>query len=879
MKSKRLIFFIFLIFIIVLSASAISAKDVDDIASTSDDEAVLSGPQTTGTVSGDVDVASENPWKTNGELNYDVPSDAKTIKSADVYINVYSGSANTNYGANANITITTNNGNLTFHEELWTNEGSANGTVYVVNENITKCYSDYMIHYNVKDLFQGTNGTGVKINVDTFKMDNKTFDGRIKLIAIVVAYDDGDTDVINYVIDDNQIWANTNKTITLDTAAFNKVLEAQLINIALSSSDATFKINGKFVDTPKRHTAGSYYQFNEWDITDLFIEGQNTEMLVMPGPGYSGPSYKSAITVLKVKSGDFVANVSMVTERLSSTSNGIYIVYPGTFNQITATVNTNKNGKYTLNLYADGKLVNSTEIFIDASFSQSTKVDLIDYTIRNITNKTVSTGAKTGYDTVNYTLELKLLGEVVNTTSLNPSILYNGYFSKDYSYQGDDRVAFLNATITGDIFIAIGNSGYTGSLSNLTEIWNVSLPAGSNFVKAYVYAPYTFGGADTADLFNVTFNGGKPKVVSFIRDQANVISVSGYGLIVYDVTDLIKDGENLFTLNKTHSTGAYTPTLIYLYNTTGSTVVKDVYISNGADLIGDYGNAAKRVISADSVISVDNSNVANAIAYIFGAGAKDGRVDAIYINGEASYNVWNTTEDSQINVFAKDVTKIISDKNKISVIANNDKVNSLSFTVLQQIFVVTHKTATKITASNVVTVYNKNKNLIATLNDVNGKPIANAKVTLVLNGATKTLTTNAKGQVSFAVANLKPKTYTAKLSFAGDGSHVKSDLGVKVTVKKANVKIAAKKKVFKAKSKVKKYSVVLKNNVGKPIKNAKLTLVIKNKKFTAKTNAKGQAIFKIKKFTKKGNYKAKVIFKKDNFYNGLTKPTKISIKK
>ena len=859
MKSKRLIFFIFLIFIIVLSASAISAKDVDNITSTNDDKTVLRDSQVTGTVSGDVDTASVNPWNTTGELNYDVPSEAKTIKNADVYINVYAGSAKSNYGANANITITTNNGNLKFYEELWTSGGSTNGTVYVVNENITKCYSDYMIHYNVKDLFQGTNGTGVKINVDTFKMDNKTFDGRIKLIAIVVAYDDGDTDVINYVIDDNQIWTNTNKTITLDTAAFNKVLEAQLINIALSSSDATFKINGQFINDPKKYFSGNYYKYNEWDITDYFKDGQNTEMLVIPGPGYSGPSYKSALTVLKVQSGDFAADVSMVTERKNS---GIDIVFPGTFNQITATVNTNKNGKYTLNLYADGKLVNSTEIFIDASFSQSTKVDLIDYTIRNITNKTVSTGATTGYDTVNYTLELKLLGEVVNTTSLNPSILYNGYFSKDYSYQGDDRVSFLNATITGDIFIAIGNSGYTGSLSNLTEIWNVSLPAGSNFVKAYVYAPYTFGGADTADLFNVAFNGGKPNVVSFIRDQANVIGVSGYGLIVYDVTDLIKDGENLFTLNKTHSTGAYTPTLIYLYNTTGSTVVKDVYISNGADLIGDYGNAAKRVISADSVISVDNSNVANAIAYIFGAGAKDDRVDAIYINGEASYNVWNTTKDSQINVFAKDVTKIISDKNKISVIANNDNVNSLSFTVLQQIFVVTHKTATKITASNVVTVYNKNKNLIATLNDANGKPIANAKVTLVLNGATKTLTTNAKGQVSFAVANLKPKTYTAKLSFAGDGSHVKSDLGVKVTVKKANVKIAAKKKVFKAKTKVKKYSVVLKNNVGKPIKNAKLTLVIKNKKFTAKTKLKVKQYLKLKNSLKKVIIKLKLSSKK-----------------
>ena len=878
MKSKRLIFFIFLIFIIVLSASAISAKDVDDIASTSDDEAVLSGPQTTGTVSGDVDVASENPWKTNGELNYDVPSDAKTIKSADVYVNVYAGSASTTYGANANITITTNNGNLKFYEELWTSDGSANGTVYVVNENITKCYSDYMIHYNVKDLFQGTNGTGVKINVDTFKMDNKTFDGRIKLIAIVVAYDDGDTDVINYVIDDNQIWANTNKTITLDTAAFSKVLEAQLINIALSSSDATFKINGKFVDTPKRHTAGSYYQFNEWDITDLFIEGQNTEMLVMPGPGYSGPSYKSALTVLKTRSGDFAANVSMVTERLSSTTGGIYIVFPGTFNQITATINTNKNGKYTLNLYADGKLVNSTDVIIDATFAPTTKVDLIDYTIRDITNKTVSTGAKTGYDTVNYTLELILLNQTVNTTTLNPSILYNGYYGKEYSYQGDDRVSFLNATITGDIIVAIGDSAYASGLNNMTDKWNVSLPAGSNIVKAYIYVPYSASG-DTPDLFNVTFNGVKANVVSFIRDQANIISVYGYGLIVYDVTDSIKTGENIFNLTKTISGGAYTPTLIYLYNTTGSTVVKDVYISNGADLLGNYGNAAQRVISANSVIAIDNSNVANAIAFIFGAGAKDDRVDAIYINGEASYKVWNTTEGSQVNVFATDVTKIISDKNKVSVVLNNDNTASNTFTVLQQIFVVTHKTATKITASNVVTVYNKNKNLVATLNDVNGKPIANAKVTLVLNGATKTLTTNAKGQVSFAVANLKPKTYTAKLSFAGDNNNAKSDLGVKVTVKKANVKIAAKKKVFKAKSKVKKYSVVLKNNVGKPIKNAKLTLVIKNKKFTAKTNAKGQAIFKIKKFTKKGNYKAKVIFKKDNFYNGLTKPTKISIKK
>ena len=228
MKNKSLIFSIFLVFIIVLSVSAISAQDVDNAISTSGDETVIGDSEQ---VSGDVDVATENPWSTSGELSYDIPADAKTIKSADVYVNVYSGSAQNTYGANANISISTANGNASYSESLWTEDGSADGTVYTVNNHTTKCYSDFMVHYDVTSLIQGLNGTNLKIKVDTFKMENKSFDGRIKFMGLVLAYDDGDDDVINYLVDDNQIWTSSNKTISFNTASFNNVFEAKSLKM------------------------------------------------------------------------------------------------------------------------------------------------------------------------------------------------------------------------------------------------------------------------------------------------------------------------------------------------------------------------------------------------------------------------------------------------------------------------------------------------------------------------------------------------------------------------------------------------------------------------------------------------------------------------
>lgn len=205
----------------------------------------------------------------------------------------------------------------------------------------------------------------------------------------------------------------------------------------------------------------------------------------------------------------------------------------------------------------------------------------------------------------------------------------------------------------------------------------------------------------------------------------------------------------------------------------------------------------------------------------------------------------------------------------------NDSTKNTTFTV-------NPKVATAITASAVTTTYATSKNIVVTLKDANGNALANKTVTVVLNGATKTLTTNDKGQASLAIGTaLAPKTYPVTLSFAGDSTYLASTGSVKVVVKKAKSVLTAKKKTFKVK-KAKKYSIVLKSDKKKALKKVKVTLTGKFKgkkiKLTVKTNAKGKATFNLKKLTKKGKFTAKIKFAGNKYYNAVSKKVKITIK-
>ena len=216
----------------------------------------------------------------------------------------------------------------------------------------------------------------------------------------------------------------------------------------------------------------------------------------------------------------------------------------------------------------------------------------------------------------------------------------------------------------------------------------------------------------------------------------------------------------------------------------------------------------------------------------------------------------------------------------------NVTVNNATITI--------NKLQTELSADAIITTYNIGKDLVITLKDFNGNPVSNATVTVDLNGA-KTYTTDKNGQVKVSTAGLIPKIYTAKITFAGDNNYNGSSIDVGVTVNKATPILKAKKKTYKAKTKTKKFKITLKDNTGKPLKNAKVRLMVKKitknnkkggsdkeskadkKKNFAVTNNKGKATFKGLR-NKKGKYNAKVKFYSNEYYNKVTKTVKIVIK-
>jgi len=221
----------------------------------------------------------------------------------------------------------------------------------------------------------------------------------------------------------------------------------------------------------------------------------------------------------------------------------------------------------------------------------------------------------------------------------------------------------------------------------------------------------------------------------------------------------------------------------------------------------------------------------------------------------------------------------------VNVTHDSENYTGFNITILK-----IKKAAPTITATEITATYNINKDLVITLTDSKGNPITGEKITVSLNGI-KTYTTDNNGQIKVTTKGLTPKTYTAAITFNGNTNYAKTSKNVKVTVKKAKAKIIAKKKTFKAKKKVKKFTITLKDNKGKAIKNAKVTLkAIKIKKTSknktkktgkknilkAKTNKKGKATFKINR--NKGKYQVIIKYKGNKYYTPVTKKVKITIK-
>ena len=190
--------------------------------------------------------------------------------------------------------------------------------------------------------------------------------------------------------------------------------------------------------------------------------------------------------------------------------------------------------------------------------------------------------------------------------------------------------------------------------------------------------------------------------------------------------------------------------------------------------------------------------------------------------------------------------------------------------------VIVHKFPTEMISSAVSLVYNADKYLIVKLTDAQGNPIAGVNLAVDLNGA-KNYKTDKNGQIKVSLKYLYPNSYNSKITFAGNDIYSGCNDTVRVVVKKATPKITAKAKTFKTTTIFKVYSLTLKDNKGKAIRNATVYLKVGGKTYRTTTNFKGKASFLFTKLKKKGTYKAIITYKGNKCYNSAAKKVTIKV--
>lgn len=173
-------------------------------------------------------------------------------------------------------------------------------------------------------------------------------------------------------------------------------------------------------------------------------------------------------------------------------------------------------------------------------------------------------------------------------------------------------------------------------------------------------------------------------------------------------------------------------------------------------------------------------------------------------------------------------------------------------------------------------LYGLDKYLVITLKDEENQPITGEVLVVKILGNSINYITDANGQVKIKVPTSGPKTYTARIKYAGSDKFRVSSASAKVTVKKAIPSITAKSASYKLQVKAKKYTVSLMNQ-NKIIKNKKVTIKINGKTYTSKTNSKGQATFTIKNLKKTGIYNAVITATGNYYYNEVSKNVKITV--
>ena len=713
-----------------------------------------------GTVSGDAQIIASNPWKTSGNLEYTIPDNVDEIKSVNVIVSSYSGSGAPTYALYSNITLNTKNGlEILGYEDLFCDVSMTNDpTVYIINNHTTKQYSDYQSFYNITDSVKTLSpGDTIKISVENTRKDGYGFDARIKIIALTFAYDDGDNDEISYWLNLGQSWTQSTRSNLIKTKDFNgEYDDVTFENIALSTYAALCRINGKLIYDPIYDKQGSYFIDQIYNITDNFIVGQDTNFTYRASSSGYG-SYKSTMQLLKtIKTYHTVK--SAITPQYKDT------IFAGVKNNLTLDVYSNQDFNAIVKLYNNDNLVYSDNLNLTGGINK--KLYYIDPTIRPITEDTVN-GANNKHEI--YTLVIENTeGVILNSTSINCSILYNGNLGKDFAYPASNATVNRFYNITGDIIILTqDDSNYMGSSETHHES---SFDVDSvDINEGLLYVSYNWDKIPSNDfnLWNITFNNNAIAPIAYYRDQSNLGTYGkyGYGLVVYNVSSIIKIGENKLVLDKdAGGCAVYPSTLILLTNNNASRTYKLVYIAENADLLSKPVNIESG--SYTFMDDVESKNLLNSILYVFAAGGESGEGNII-VNEAIFNNVWNKTSKS-IDYYTVDMNLFTLNSNKIYFQSTGSTILAL-----QDILVVEFEKITpelNVKAESIIVGENLTVDVSLPSDATGNVSIDDVFVSIV------------GGKASFVISDLPVGPYTFTVKYSGDDKYNPTNKTTTITV-------------------------------------------------------------------------------------------------
>ena len=459
-----------------------------------------------------------------------------------------------------------------------------------------------------------------------------------------------------------------------------------------------------------------------------------------------------------------------------------------------------------------------------------------------------------------------------------PSFEVSDYSSSCWS---GDRLQFNLKANTTDYLIVNRNINVTIYGENRERMFGFTCPSGSWFVDLPA-------GQYIAECVAIDYPDIEGRNVTLkISQSDSAVKVNSYNFTV-DYNDIMFEITlpEIATGNMTVALNGNTST----FNVSEKGIVEDrirtMTWRNAFLPVGQYNMAvsysgdrnfkpaAFNVTSYILPLSVELSINATSSLYVGNTTKIEYNITPSGLNGTLTFESSNpqvATVDSNGTITAVGGgTAIITASYWVSENYTNPKAN---------ITVSVNRLSSQINADPVATTYNVDRDLLITLTDAKGNPLSGLNVTVMFDDAGE-YATDENGQVGVNVANLVPKTYNVKISFPGNSLYVNSTCSVKVTVKKATPKLIAKKKTYKAKSKAKKFTITLKDNKGKAIRNAKVWISIKKitkKAKAVKTNAKGKATLKFSK-SKKGKYVVTIKFKANKYYSSVTKKVKITIR-